>query len=175
MSKKICTSCKVEKLHSEFYADKRRESGTSSMCKECWRLYEKNRRDKMGYKGRKTKKLKYLYGLTYEEYMAMLKEQNDKCAICNNKEQVFNHQSKKVQKLCVDHDHDTGAIRGLLCTACNKGLGHFKENADRLLNAHLYLSEGTKNGNKKSNSEPPLPSDPTGDPADPTEGDPGEG
>lgn len=59
--------------------------------------------------------------------------QKGKCAICKE------HQSKIKKKLCVDHDHSTGKIRGLLCGKCNTGLGFFKDRIENLSGAILYL------------------------------------
>ena|SRR3990167_3853363 len=79
--------------------------------------------------------LKYWYGITVEQYNQLFVDQKGLCAICKE-------QSEK--RLCVDHEHDTGRIRGLLCRACNSGLGHFKENTNNFLNAIKYLTKETK-------------------------------
>jgi hypothetical protein len=84
-----------------------------------------------------------MYGMTYNEYSSMLKEQNYVCAICNGKETVINSKSAKLQKLCVDHDHVTGKVRALLCTACNKGLGQFNDDPARVLAAYNYIFKHT--------------------------------
>ena len=83
----------------------------------------------------KQKHLKRKYGLTLEEYYTKLKEQNHKCAICGVDEVDLE------RSLCVDHDHETNAIRDLLCHACNSGLGMFKENKDYLTKAIKYLKK----------------------------------
>lgn len=69
----------------------------------------------------------------------MLKNQNGLCAICGEKETVINPKSSKVQKLCVDHDHKNGKVRGLLCTACNKALGLLNDDPVKVIKAHDYL------------------------------------
>ena len=64
-------------------------------------------------------KLRWSYGITVRQYEAMLTRQGQACAIC-----------KKVpegKRLGVDHDHDTGAIRGLLCMRCNLDLGYYEK------------------------------------------------
>lgn len=139
MPSKQCTKCKTEKDHKDFYSDNRRKSGVTSWCRECWREYERIRRERLGFRGRKNRKLKYQYGMTLNEYNAMLKAQNNVCAICENKETTINAKNSKVQKLCVDHDHVTGKIRALLCTACNKALGLMNDDPTRVLKAHEYL------------------------------------
>ena len=65
---------------------------------------------------RKYIEIKWKYGLTPERYVQMLAEQDHRCAICR----IPFNQTKK--GAAVDHDHDTGAIRGLLCGPCNTGL-----------------------------------------------------
>jgi uncharacterized Zn finger protein (UPF0148 family) len=75
-----------------------------------------------------------LYGLTVEQYDAILMEQKCVCAICGKPEKSS---SKGV--LSIDHDHVTGKVRGLLCDTCNSGLGHFYDSIDLLQGAMLYL------------------------------------
>jgi len=77
-----------------------------------------------------------IYGLTIEDYDAMLLEQQGVCAICSKAEAVS---SKGV--LSVDHDHKSGKVRGLLCDTCNRGLGHFFDNTEYLTKAVLYLQK----------------------------------
>jgi len=69
------------------------------------------------------------------EYDAKLKKQNGVCAICKLPEPVPN------RRLSVDHDHETGQRRGLLCTKCNIGLGWFKEDPRLLFAAALYIKK----------------------------------
>ncbi len=74
------------------------------------------------------------HGITEDQYQAILASQNGVCAICNNPTAYC-----KGGNLGVDHDHTTGDIRGLLCTSCNAGLGHFKDNPGILHRAIEYL------------------------------------
>lgn len=74
------------------------------------------------------------YGLTPEAYTALEESQNYKCRICGKHKNETTH-----RVLDVDHDHDTGRIRGLLCNSCNAGLGLFKDNQTNLLRAIQYL------------------------------------
>jgi hypothetical protein len=73
------------------------------------------------------------YNLTQAQYEEMLKVQNGCCAICSTP------QSALPCALAVDHDHATGAIRGLLCGLCNQGLGLFRDRPDLLNAAIAYL------------------------------------
>ncbi len=77
--------------------------------------------------------LKARYDLTLQEYDAMLEGQNRACAICGK------HSESMTRRMCIDHDHVTGKVRGLLCTQCNAGLGLFKDNVEHLVSALHYL------------------------------------
>jgi hypothetical protein len=78
---------------------------------------------------------KYLkYGMTVEEYEAMLEAQSYCCAICDAEEWTTRDGS-----LNTDHDHKTNVVRGLLCHSCNVGLGHFRDDPELLQAAAKYL------------------------------------
>lgn len=85
------------------------------------------------------KEYKHLYGLTIEEVEQLKSAQNNACAICN----ILLPDKPGKTGWHVDHDHNTGKVRGILCARCNHGLGRFKDNVAILNNAILYL---TKNG-----------------------------
>jgi hypothetical protein len=74
------------------------------------------------------------YGLTVEEFDTMFAAQNERCAICQGTEPRGSNWS-------VDHDHDTGKVRGILCTDCNVGLGRFRDSESLLLTAIGYLKQ----------------------------------
>ena len=84
----------------------------------------------------KTQQLKKMFGIGMEEYSKMLEEQNGKCAVCGMEDQWFS--------LAVDHCHDKKHIRGLLCSQCNRGIGLFKDDPQRLRNAAAYLESTTR-------------------------------
>lgn len=76
--------------------------------------------------------LQRTYGITAEEYDAILDHQEGRCAICLK--------PPKAKRLAVDHDHRTGLVRGLLCTNCNHRLLGRRDRDPRLfLNAYWYL------------------------------------
>ena len=77
--------------------------------------------------------LKKAYGITVEQYDAMLASQNGECAIC------YGGPNGKGNRLHVDHCHESGQIRGLLCGECNFGLGKFGDDIARLRSAADYL------------------------------------
>lgn len=73
--------------------------------------------------------LKATYGLSLVQWELMFAEQGGKCLICNQKKTL----------MCVDHDHETKVVRGLLCKDCNSGLGLFHDNPTSLLRAFKHL------------------------------------
>lgn len=83
--------------------------------------------------------LRCKYGLTAEGYYALLWFQNETCAICRQPESAVDTRwTNKPKRLAVDHCHVTGRVRGLLCSACNLGLGGLKT-PTRLRRAAIYL------------------------------------
>jgi hypothetical protein len=77
---------------------------------------------------------KYLYGITVEQWAAALELQCDACAVCGSADWPG-----KDQRPHADHDHVTGAFRGILCSNCNSGLGMFGDDPARLRAAAGYL------------------------------------
>lgn len=71
------------------------------------------------------------YGLTLARYESMRVAQANRCAIC--------FQVSESNRLSIDHDHETGAVRGLLCTRCNWALGIMLDDPERLQSAATYL------------------------------------
>lgn len=78
------------------------------------------------------------YGMTAAEYDAMHEAQGGLCAICGRAETLTLR--GKAKKLSVDHDHGTGMVRGLLCSACNRALGFFGDDTERVGAAFAYLT-----------------------------------
>lgn len=79
--------------------------------------------------------MKHRYGITFESRAIMLREQDNKCAVC---EKEFNIDTVG-SKPHIDHNHVDGKVRGLLCHNCNLGLGYFKDNPEILQKAIAYL------------------------------------
>ena len=69
--------------------------------------------------------------MTREDYLLLAEKQNNKCAACGG--------PPNRMSFCVDHDHETGRIRGLLCTNCNLALGNVKDNLDNALGFVRYI------------------------------------
>jgi predicted nucleic acid-binding protein len=79
------------------------------------------------------------YGITQQDYNDMLQAQNNWCAICNIEEQHCEN-----SRLAVDHDHDTGLVRALLCKKCNQAIGLLQDNSSFAYKAFEYLKEHNK-------------------------------
>jgi len=159
---KKCCSCEQLKEHKYFHRDRKKSDGYYPSCIACRlpkikktrekdliraREYEKKKRDRARqnnpeayYAKRRATAYKYRYGISLEDREEMLKQQNYACAICLRKE------SELSVKLYTDHDHSTGAVRGLLCPSCNRGLGLFLDNTKALSAAVRYIqsSQGKK-------------------------------
>lgn len=131
---KICKTCKVEKNLADFY-------NTKTVCKSCHAINTKRWRDN----NKEKKQLlntnwwyKAQYGISYDDFLAACLTQSNKCKICSVDLQFKGKSNKSAVQ---DHNHETGELRGILCNACNVGLGHFRDNKEALLNAVDYLKE----------------------------------
>jgi hypothetical protein len=78
------------------------------------------------------------YGLTVDQYEEMYEAQGGKCAICEQAETSLGNNGE-IKMLAIDHDHETGKVRGLLCNNCNRAIGLLKDDVEVLLNAVAYL------------------------------------
>jgi Recombination endonuclease VII. len=160
-SPRACTKCGVVKDAAGFYASPRYADGFTRQCRLCiyqrtaarhrrvreetgkWpsqatartpqrRAYEAEYRSRPETKAKSVaKQRRYRYGITDDEYAAMVLASGGLCAICNE---------AMGDDICVDHCHDSGAVRGLLCRNCNFGLGHFRDDPARLTAALAYLT-----------------------------------
>lgn len=82
--------------------------------------------------------VQHLYGISWERYYEMYREQDGKCAICRRPGFMANRGPKN-RRLAVDHDHNTGKVRGLLCVHCNSMIGYAQDNPELLRAGTLYL------------------------------------
>lgn len=122
----------------KFHANKARRDGLNDYCKSCMTRTIREMRDKNPEKYKKIYRrhvLKTKYNMTPEQEKELLDKQSNKCAIC------YTDFDEGSYKACIDHDHDTGLIRGILCQFCNKGLGHFKDSMLNINNAFNYLEK----------------------------------
>lgn len=112
MRYKFCTKCGIKKRLSEFHKDKQKRGGSASRCREC----RSNNPKLRAYTSKRYEaQLKCNYGITLDDYDKLCLDQNNVCAICE--------QPQLHQRLSVDHCHNTGKVRGLLCQSCNLTLG----------------------------------------------------
>jgi hypothetical protein len=84
------------------------------------------------------KHIEGVYGLPMPEFLSLYRKQRGRCAICMSRIRCRNGDTRAT--ICVDHDHASGRVRGLLCTSCNNGLGMFKDRADLIRTAYFYIS-----------------------------------
>lgn len=143
-----CGKCGEMKPLAEFSRSKNRSSWCRPCCAENarrWRAanierarqYDRDRQDRhrTGEAKEWQRFYRWLnrYGLRPEDYDVMFEQQKGLCAVCGQP-------PDEDEFLNIDHDHETGEVRGLLCRPCNTGLGCFRDDPDRLLNAFAYLT-----------------------------------
>jgi len=116
---KACSKCNEIKELANFDKDKRHTDGLSSWCRKCKTIQSNVRSRSKRFKS-------YWPNLTSsqaeERYNQMLDSQQNCCAICNR------HKSEFKKSLAVDHNHETGEVRKLLCGPCNKAIGLLQDN-----------------------------------------------
>jgi hypothetical protein len=142
---KPCSICGEIKSANVFYLNGDTKSGRSSACIECNRKREYKRyRDHTAKRKAQAKwgALKFNFGLTKQQWETLLASQNYSCAICSMP--LVAAGPIATPNACVDHDHATGRVRGLLCRQCNQGLGQFKDRSDIAQKAVDYLKRHGK-------------------------------
>lgn len=147
---RMCSKCQKEKPLEDFSKRDTSADGYRRQCKSCinegkrlWkqanpeicqrynRQWRKDNPEKMSAISARTH-YKKNYGITPDQKHRMVLDQDNCCAICGLK-------FKDAKNTCVDHNHETGNVRGILCTACNHGLGKFKDSIQVLESAISYL------------------------------------
>jgi hypothetical protein len=153
---KVCPRCRAEKVKIDrFYPCPDTRDGFRFYCKDCekeerdnWRSSEevkaRNKEKVREWSGNNPEKrmvswLKSRYALTLDQYYKMWEKQDYKCAICGLPEP-----ESVGKKFCIDHCHDTGVVRGLLCFGCNTMLGNAQDDPEILQNAIDYLKKFPK-------------------------------
>lgn len=138
---KQCTKCGETKPTDGFSL--RSDTGRyRSACKDCHNKanldrYYTNETTKEAHRKASRKHSLKKYGLTQEQYDKMYAEQDGRCAICSC--EISHTSEDRYLSSCVDHNHKTGKVRGLLCWDCNVGLGKFFDNPEIIRNAISYL------------------------------------
>lgn len=152
----VCTGCNTPKVWAEFYEDKHAVTGHRTRCKVCWsaaskkwreehpnhdkeysRQWRKDNPDKHERLNR-TLHLRHKYGLTIEDQWRILAEQDGRCATCPKLLTVF---GTGLDDACIDHNHITKRIRGVLCGACNRALGFLNDSISTARSLIIYLEK----------------------------------
>lgn len=107
-----CTKCLKDRDISRFHRDARYKGGYRHQCKDCLAAYQRT----YPRTREQTRKwtIRYRYGLSPDEVSALEAAAGGLCGICSRR-----------RPLVIDHDHDTGRVRGLLCRSCNAALSLF--------------------------------------------------
>jgi hypothetical protein len=119
------------------YAEDRRKADPIGARKKL-RDWELANPEKRIYSSLRSKVKKF--GISVEDYFDMRNAQNNLCAICLQPETIAVPRRSYTKSLAVDHNHDTGKVRGLLCNGCNAGIGYFRDNPESLCRAAEYLT-----------------------------------
>jgi|SRR6185369_1547631 len=141
----VCKTCGVDKSPDDFYRQARGVKGLRPDCKSCHST--KRRADYAAGRGSRGRDasyeqlLKREYGITLADYNAMLRRQAHRCAICRRPETVRIKRTGELKRLAVDHDHVTGAVRGLLCHRCNVLVWALEDNHTTLAAIGAYIEE----------------------------------
>ncbi len=153
-----CKQCRIESNKKSYDVNREKRIATSAKWKEENRDRanareranraknpEKYRERERKYKKRNWARLSVheslrKLGLTNEQFVLMNEKQNKKCSICGL-EETRKSRNGGICRLAIDHCHESGKIRGLLCHACNTAIGKFKDNTDLLKSAIRYLEE----------------------------------
>lgn len=131
--KKRCSRCLEVKELDAFNVVKGRPY---SYCRICHHQYRNSRHDSPK---RRDENLRRNYGITSIEYEVMFSRQRGVCAACKQPETAIDPYTKTAKKLAVDHCHETGQIRELLCETCNKILGYIEKDPQRVAMLQKYL------------------------------------
>lgn len=145
-SQNKCRICVNEWAKNWKKSNRDRVNATNARSKannpEQWKaFYEReylSKKERHGTSLLNTKEIARRNGLSIEHYEAMFVAQNNLCAICDQHETKLNR-SSKVARLTVDHNHQSGKVRELLCHACNLAIGHARENINIIKSAIAYL------------------------------------
>ena len=152
---KTCSICSLTKPLEEFDKPYKNRDVFKSYCKSCRRIKLNSKYDRVknaqkykenceilkarsraySKKNFRKKNLRDKFGITLLQYEILFAQQKGKCAICGADQKTLK------RRLAVDHSHDTGKIRGLLCSRCNLGIGFFKDSIELLKKSIRYLKK----------------------------------
>ena len=123
-----CGGCGDDRPHSAF-----------GLCQPCYVKEHRKRNPEAYLAASRRYTQKYKYGLENGQFEALLKAQGYQCAICTK--DLTKPNTSFPDRACVDHNHTTGQVRGILCVACNTGIGHLQDNATLLRLAADYVEK----------------------------------
>ncbi len=129
---KTCPVCSVSKAPDQYWKGQ-------YCCIECQKDKQKNSWASRTPKKRLEQHLKYKYGVTHAEFLHQWEAQHGCCAICKDELPDLMTYENRRRGYAIDHNHDTGAFRGILCLKCNSLLGMAKDSVDVLRKAIAYL------------------------------------
>jgi hypothetical protein len=140
---KECSFCHVWRPLEDFYRRLESSTGYTSQCRYC--KNEKHPSRPIAPEIRRRYYLAHRYDMTPEEYEDLWEAQDGRCAICQKIAHVMDLRTGSPRRLAIDHDHQTGKIRGLLCHDCNVAIGHLNDDVEILYKAISYLegNDGT--------------------------------
>lgn len=136
-----CNKCKEHKPLIEFGKNSQNANGRSNVCKVCKNAYNKEYYGANRLQERTRVRLAR-YGLTVESYNLLWAEQSGQCKICDcalADLPDYVGRNRPSNACCIDHCHETGKVRGLLCMSCNLLLGYAKDRVSLLDRAKTYL------------------------------------
>lgn len=136
---KTCPVCKIPKDVAEFHKNRHHKDGCAYACKSCTSEKKKKSWRENPEAGR-IRNRRFWYGIEDTEYQAALQAQDGKCAICHKPFYVGPPLvGKRGDQPHIDHCHETGTFRGLLCGPCNIGIGNLQDSIELLHSAASYL------------------------------------
>lgn len=140
---RTCAACKSEKPADAFPRSARRPGGRHSYCSECKGQMFRDRWASMSLEERHDRALRQRYGISREMLQALWESQEGCCAICGSAGPAPYSADGESQagRLCIDHDHATGVIRGLLRRNCNSAIGKLGDSPKLIVKAAAYLIE----------------------------------
>jgi Recombination endonuclease VII len=131
--------CGKTKRITQFYGHRGRPGGRRAECIDCTKAANEKYRNCERTKLRRKAYNLRRHGLTIEEFHARLEKQDGRCPICQRKIVAMWHGYGNGKGAVVDHDHETGRVRGIICSDCNRGLGYLKDSEANLAAALNYL------------------------------------
>jgi hypothetical protein len=164
---RVCMGCGAWKPAREFWLDRRRRERSQSRCKACriaeaktaratngQNIRRSERRSKQKWRAiapddvrlrRRLRVAELKFGISPADYLALFASQGERCAICRTPILIWTKGRGSRGVACVDHDHETNEVRGLLCHACNTAIGLLNDSVEQVRMALQYLTRWKAN------------------------------